>query len=86
MFLEIPKRHIKVMKKQKIKFYLSHQVNKVERNGETVTVTALDKKEEDLELAGVYCLFAVGRYDVACIADYEQIARGGLSNQIWVDA
>ena len=31
---------MKVLKKQKIKFNLSHAVNKVERNGDTVTVTA----------------------------------------------
>ncbi|MGB2135980.1 MAG: FAD-dependent oxidoreductase, partial [Flavobacteriaceae bacterium] len=51
----------KVMKKQKIKFYLSHQVNKVERNGETVTVTALDKKGEEVTFEGDYCLVSVGR-------------------------
>lgn len=51
----------KVMKKQKIKFYLSHQVNKVERNGDTVTVTALDKKGEEVTFEGDYCLVSVGR-------------------------
>ena len=51
----------KVMKKQKIKFYLSHQVNKVERNGDTITVTALDKKGEEVNLEGDYCLVSVGR-------------------------
>jgi dihydrolipoamide dehydrogenase len=51
----------KVMKKQKIKFYLSHQVNKVERNGDTITVTALDKKGEEVNFEGDYCLVSVGR-------------------------
>jgi dihydrolipoamide dehydrogenase len=51
----------KVMKKQKIKFYLSHQVIKVKRNGDTVTVTALDKKGEEVNFEGDYCLVSVGR-------------------------
>ena len=51
----------KVMKKQKIKFYLSHQVNKVERNGDTITVTAFDKKGEEVNFEGDYCLVSVGR-------------------------
>ena len=51
----------KVMKKQKIKFYLAHQVNKVERNGDSVTVTAIDKKGEEVTFEGDYCLVSVGR-------------------------
>ena len=51
----------KVMKKQKIKFYLAHQVNKVERNGDSVTVTAKDKKGEKVTFEGDYCLVSVGR-------------------------
>ncbi len=51
----------KVMKKQKIKFYLAHQVNKVERNGDSVTVTALDKKGKEVTFEGDYCLVSVGR-------------------------
>ena len=51
----------KVMKKQKIKFYLAHQVNKVERNGDLVTVTAKDKKGEEVTFEGDYCLVSVGR-------------------------
>ena len=51
----------KVMKKQKIKFYLAHQVNKVERNGDSVTVTAKDKKGEEVTFEGDYCLVSVGR-------------------------
>jgi dihydrolipoamide dehydrogenase len=49
------------MKKQKIKFYLSHQVNKVERKGDTVIVSALDKKGEEVTFEGDYCLVSVGR-------------------------
>ena len=51
----------KVMKKQKIKFYLSHQVNKVERKGDVVTVTAIDKKGSEVTFDGDYCLVSVGR-------------------------
>ena len=51
----------KVMKKQKIKFYLSHQVNNVERKGDSVTVTALDKQGEEVTFEGDYCLVSVGR-------------------------
>lgn len=51
----------KVMKKQKVKFYLSHQVNKVVRNGKTVRITALDPKGEEVTFEGDYCLVSVGR-------------------------
>jgi dihydrolipoamide dehydrogenase len=51
----------KVMKKQKIKFYLSHQVNKVERNGDTISVTALDNNGKEVTFEGDYCLVSVGR-------------------------
>ena len=51
----------KVMKKQKIKFHLSHQVNKVVRRGNTVYVTAVDKKGVEVSFEGDYCLVSVGR-------------------------
>ena len=51
----------KVMKKQKIKFYLSHQVNKVVRRGNNVYVTAVDKKGVEVSFEGDYCLVSVGR-------------------------
>ena len=51
----------KVMKKQKIKFYLSHQVNNVDRKGDSVTVTAIDKQGEEVTFEGDYCLVSVGR-------------------------
>ena len=35
---------MKVMKKQGVKFYLSHQVSGVERKGDEVTVTAKTKR------------------------------------------
>jgi len=52
---------MKVLKKQGIKFYLSHGVNKVSRKGKEVDVTALDKKGEEIIFKGDYCLVSVGR-------------------------
>lgn len=51
----------KVLRKQGVKFYTSHQVNEVTAKGKTVTVKAKDKKDEIVELKGDYCLVAVGR-------------------------
>ena len=51
----------KVLKKQGVKFYLSHKVNKVERKGNEVSVTALNSKEEEITLTGDYCLVSIGR-------------------------
>ncbi|MDC3214911.1 dihydrolipoyl dehydrogenase [Flavobacteriaceae bacterium] len=52
---------MKVMKKQGVKFFLSHGVNKVERKGDLVSVTATDKKGADVYFEGDYCLVSVGR-------------------------
>jgi dihydrolipoamide dehydrogenase len=57
----VSKELTKVLKKQGIKFYLSHQVNKVERNGTQVQLTATDKKGTEVSFEGDYCLVAVGR-------------------------
>ena len=43
-----------------MKFYVSHGVNKVERKGDEVTVTATNKGEE-VSFTGDYCLVSVGR-------------------------
>ena len=51
----------KVMKKQGVKFYVSHQVTSVERNGDEVTITANNKKGEEVSFTGDYCLVSVGR-------------------------
>ncbi len=51
----------KVLKKQGVKFYTSHQVSAVERKGKEVTVTATDKKDKEVTIKGDYCLVAVGR-------------------------
>lgn len=57
----LSKELMKVLKKQGIKFYVSHAVQKVERNGDLVVVEALSKKEEKVVLEGDYALVSVGR-------------------------
>ena len=57
----LSKELMKVMKKQGVKFYLSHQVTAVERKGDTVAVTANDKKGVAQTFEGDYCLVSVGR-------------------------
>jgi dihydrolipoamide dehydrogenase len=51
----------KVLKKQGMKFELSTAVSAVERNGDTVKVTAKNKKGEEVTFEGDYCLVSVGR-------------------------
>ena len=52
---------MKVLKKQGVQFFLSHRVNKVERKGDVVHVTATDKKGGEINFQGDYCLVSVGR-------------------------
>ena len=52
---------MKVMKKQGVKFYLSHQVSSVKRNSNVVEVKAKDKKDNEVIFEGDYCLVSVGR-------------------------
>lgn len=49
------------LKKLGIKFYLSHKVTGAVNNGDSVTVTALDKKEQEIKIDADYCLVAIGR-------------------------
>lgn len=51
----------KVLKKQGVKFYLSHKVSAVQRKGDEVTIIATDKKDKEVTLTGDYCLVSVGR-------------------------
>ncbi|PKA84450.1 dihydrolipoamide dehydrogenase [Ulvibacter sp. MAR_2010_11] len=51
----------KVMKKQGVKFYLSHKVSAVARKKNEITVTATDKKDTEVTFTGDYCLVSVGR-------------------------
>ncbi|NVK03767.1 MAG: dihydrolipoyl dehydrogenase [Flavobacteriia bacterium] len=49
------------LKKLGIKFNLSHKVSDVSRDGDKVTVTATNKKDEEVTFEGDYCLVSVGR-------------------------
>ena len=51
----------KVLKKQKFKIKVSHKVKAVSRNGNEVVVLADDKKGNEVEIKGDYCLVSVGR-------------------------
>ncbi|MCF1422822.1 dihydrolipoyl dehydrogenase [Mangrovimonas futianensis] len=51
----------KVLKKQKFTINTSHKVKSVERVGDEVVVKADNKKGEEVELRGDYCLVSVGR-------------------------
>jgi dihydrolipoamide dehydrogenase len=51
----------KALKKQGVKFFLSHQVAGLENNGTEVTLTATDKKDKEVSITGDYCLVSVGR-------------------------
>lgn len=55
------KELMKVMKKQGIKFNLSHQVTSVSKKGKEVTVKATDKNNKEITFKGDYCLVCVGR-------------------------
>ncbi|MEX0287927.1 MAG: dihydrolipoyl dehydrogenase [Flavobacteriaceae bacterium] len=57
----LSKELMKVLKKQKVKFHLSHKVRSVERKGNEVTVKADNKKGEEVVFKGDYCLVSVGR-------------------------
>src|SRR5699024_8035957 len=51
----------KVLRRQGVEFYTSHQVSAVDRKGKEVTVKATDNKDKEVVLKGDYCLVAVGR-------------------------
>ncbi|MCW5520608.1 dihydrolipoyl dehydrogenase [Aureitalea sp. L0-47] len=55
------KELMKVMKKQGVKFHLSHKVSAVERKKNEVVITATDKKDKEVTFKGDYCLVSVGR-------------------------
>ena len=57
----LSKELTKVLKKQKVKFNLSHKVKSVERKGKEVIVKADNQKGEEIVLTGDYCLVSVGR-------------------------
>jgi dihydrolipoyl dehydrogenase len=56
------KELMKAMKKQGVKFYVSHKVSAVERKKNVITVKATDKKDNQVSFTGDYCLVSVGRH------------------------
>lgn len=52
----------KILKKEGVKFYLSHKVKEVTAKGNKVTLKAHDKKGNEVALEGDYCLVSVGRH------------------------
>ncbi len=61
MDASLSKELMKVLKKQKVKFHLSHKVTAVERKEKEVTVKAQDSKGQEVVFKGDYCLVSVGR-------------------------
>ena len=57
----LSKELTKSLKKQGMKFYVSHKVQSVDRKGNTVTVKAENAKGEIISLEGDYALVSVGR-------------------------
>ncbi|MEX0313006.1 MAG: dihydrolipoyl dehydrogenase [Allomuricauda sp.] len=57
----LSKELMRSLKKQKVKFNLSHKVKSVERVGDEVVVKADDKKGQEIVFKGDYCLVSVGR-------------------------
>ena len=51
----------KSLKKLGVKFHFSHKVSDVSRKRDSVTITATNKKDEEVKIEGDYCLVAVGR-------------------------
>jgi dihydrolipoamide dehydrogenase len=57
----LSKELTKVLKKQGMKFYVSHKVKSVERSGDVVIIQAENAKGETITLEGDYSLVSVGR-------------------------
>tara|TARA_B110000037_G_scaffold115735_1_gene132979 strand:- start:1671 stop:3077 length:1407 start_codon:yes stop_codon:yes gene_type:complete len=57
----VSKELIRIFKKQKIKFYLSHKVFNVSVNKDNVNVDAEDSNGNKISFSGDYCLVSVGR-------------------------
>ena len=61
MDFSLAKEIQRILKKQGMKFFLNHAVQNVSVEGEGVKVVAKNKKGEEVEFNGDYCLVAVGR-------------------------
>ena len=58
---DVSKELLKIFKKEKINFYLSHKVFEVENKGQSVLVKAKDIDDKVVEFNSDYCLVSVGR-------------------------
>ena len=61
MDLSVSKELLRIFKKQKIDFNLSHKVHKVKAEKDKVFVEAKDKDDNNVIFEGDYCLVSVGR-------------------------
>ena len=61
MDFSLAKEVQRILKKQGMKFFLSHAVQSASESANKVKVSALNKKSEEVEFNGDYCLVAVGR-------------------------
>lgn len=61
MDASLSKELTKVLKKQKFKIHVSHEVQAVDRKGKEVVIRAKNKKGDAVEIKGDYCLISVGR-------------------------
>ena len=61
MDADVSKELQKVLKKQGVKFNVSHGVSSVERKVDEIIVKATNKKGAEVEFKGDYCLVSVGR-------------------------
>ena len=57
----LAKELTKALKKEGFKFNLQHKVQSVVNNGDSVTLKALNKKDEEVTFDADYCLVSVGR-------------------------
>ncbi len=55
------KELMKSMKKQGVKFHLSHKVKALDKSADSIRVVADDKKGNEVSFEGDYCLVSVGR-------------------------
>lgn len=61
MDADLSKELNKVLKKQKFKINVSHKVKSLKRKGDEIIVLADNKKGDEVEIKGDYCLVSVGR-------------------------
>ena len=61
MDASLSKELTKVLKKQKFKILASHEVQAVDRKGKEVVIRAKNKKGDEVDIKGDYCLVSVGR-------------------------